>query len=229
MPPRNELNRRDDHAQFLSDSNVDGGKETTAVDKKETSTNLSPYDSASPMYSNPMGYGSSPMGMYGGMGGYGGGYGMYGGYGGGMMMGGGGGGGGHLSELNQFLFGLQSVMFSLSQAIQIVGMNTQSFTQLFESASTMLDSAIDTFHEMRTINNICQEFETDEQRKRRKRLKALRWAIVTAVTYSAYKLIRRLLYRPARPRMLPRGPSSQSLPQPPQLQRNPAANRPQFF
>jgi len=61
------------------------------------------------MYGSPYGLGMSPyggLGMYGGMG-------MY---GGGMMMGG---GAGPFSGLNNFLFGFQSVVFSLGQAMQV--------------------------------------------------------------------------------------------------------------
>ena len=59
------------------------------------------------MYGSPYGLGMSP---YGGMGMYG--MGMY---GGGMMMG----GAGPFSGLNNFLFGFQSVVFSLGQAMQV--------------------------------------------------------------------------------------------------------------
>lgn len=59
------------------------------------------------MYGSPYGLGMSPYGgMYGGLG-------MY---GGGMMMGG---GAGPFSGLNNFLFGFQSVVFSLGQAMQV--------------------------------------------------------------------------------------------------------------
>ena len=60
------------------------------------------------MYGSPYGLGMSPyggMGIYSGMG-------MY---GGGMMMG----GAGPFSGLNNFLFGFQSVVFSLGQAMQV--------------------------------------------------------------------------------------------------------------
>lgn len=111
--------------------------------------------------------------------------------------------GGPLTGLNQFLFSLQSVMFSMSQAIQIVGMNTQTFNQLFESATTMLDNALEAFHEMRTMDAISQEYESEEKKKRRKRLKALRWAVVSAITFVGYKVLKRILSNQMPPRILP--------------------------
>ena len=121
-----------------------------------------------------------------------------------------------MTGLNQFLFSLQSVMFSMTQAIQIVGMNTQTFNNLFETATTMLDNAIETFQEMRTLDVISQEYESEEKRKRRKRLKALRWAMVTAVTFATYKLLKRFLSRPrTAPQRILAAPPVHRIPQPP--------------
>lgn len=149
---------------------------------------LGPYEPISSSMYNSGGFGLG-SGMYGVGAGYGG-MGMYGSsYG---MMSPGMGMGGPFNGLNQFLFGMQSVLFSLSQAIQIVSMNTQTFNQLFESATSMFDHAIETFHEMRSIESASRESESEEMKKRRRRLRALRWAIVTAVTIAGYKIIRRL-------------------------------------
>lgn len=82
------------------------------------------------------------MGMMGGMGMMGmmpgmyglGGMGMYGG--GGMM------GSQWLMSLNQFLFGVQSVVFSLGQAVQIVGMNAQQIRHVYESVKGMVENAL---------------------------------------------------------------------------------------
>jgi hypothetical protein len=158
-----------------------------------TSTALDPYNS---LYSpNNMSYGGG-MGMYGGGGGMGGGMGMYGGggfgnmgmlgspYGMSPMM------GGPLSGLNQFLFGIQNVVSSLGQAVQIVGMNTQAVKQLLEACVAMFDHAVATWSEMRAIEAAASEFESEEAKKRRRRLRALRWAMVTAATYAGYKCIR---------------------------------------
>jgi hypothetical protein len=130
---------------------------------------------------------------------------LYGGSPYGIMSSGMGAVGGPFNGLNQFLFGVQSMLFSLSQAIQIVGMNTHTFNQIFESATSMFDHAIETFHEMRAIEVASRENETDEMKKRRRRLRTLRWALVTAVTVAGYKIIRRLLARPRRPPALLHG------------------------
>jgi len=141
-----------------------------------------------------------------------GGNGMYGGAGGyGMMMGGSpymssfGYGGGMMpgvmpgqpfSGLNQFLFGIQSVIFSLGQAVQIMGMNTQAVHQLLDTATTMFDHALGTWKEMRALEaNVNKAVEeSEEEKKKRRRLKALRWAMTLGVAYAAYKIIRRLLF-----------------------------------
>jgi hypothetical protein len=160
-----------------------------------STTALDPYNSVfSP--NNNMSYGGGGMGGMGGM--YGGG--MGGMYGGGMGMGGMGMGGmgmgmppmmgGPLSNLNQFLFGIQNVLSSLGQAVQIVGMNTQAVKQLLEAATAMFDHAVASYSEMRVIEAAAGEFESEEDKKRRRRLRALRWAMVTAATYAGYKCIK---------------------------------------
>jgi hypothetical protein len=151
-------------------------------------------------------YGSGAYGgMYGaGAGGaYGGGYGML--PPSAMMMGGmmgyggvGAGGGilGPLSSLNQFLFGVQAVVFSLGQAVQIVGMNASAIHQLLESATAMFDHAAATYRELRDLERKHQggaEHESDQDRKRRRRLQALRWALAAAASYAGYRLARRVV------------------------------------
>ena len=99
-----------------SDDNVSG---TNGVGTNQLST--------MGMYGSPYGLGMSPyggMGIYGGMG-------MY---GGGMMMG----GAGPFSGLNNFLFGFQSVVFSLGQAMQVC------FFLLFDITSLLLSLAVPT-------------------------------------------------------------------------------------
>ena len=173
---------------------------TNGNDLSSSMVASSPYGTASGGYGGMNGmYGG---GMYGG-GMYGGGLGgMYGGYGGGMMspyygmM-----SAGPLSGLNQFLFSVQSVIFSLGQAVQIIGMNAQGLRQLFESAMSMFDHAVETWHQMQVLEERARHSETEEDRKRRARLRALRMALVAGISYLGYKLVRRLLFpkRPARP------------------------------
>jgi hypothetical protein len=132
-------------------------------------------------------------------------YGMGGGYGysnsmmmppmymGGMM---GGVGMGPFSGLYQVLYGVQNVVFSISQAVQLVGMNQELLRQSWESLTKMVDHAIATFHEMRALELHMnqQREETEEDMQRRKRLKALRYALVMGGSWLAYKFIRHLLF-----------------------------------
>lgn len=175
------------------DETINNSDEAPAASQAAATT---PTDAAA----NPLLNSTALMSPYGGGGMYGGGmYGsMYGG--GGMMMppml------GGPLSGLNQFLFGVQTVLFSLGQAVQIVGMNTQAFQQLLESATTMLDHALATYRDMRALEQQSREGESEEDMKRRRRLKALRWAMIVGVTYMGYRFIRRILRARLRRKLL---------------------------
>lgn len=102
--------------------------------------------------------------------------------------------GGPLNSLNQFLFGIQNVIFSLSQAIQIVGMNAQGLQQLLESGTAMFDHVIASLHELVEPKRA----ESAEERKRRRRIRALRWAVITAITYAGYKILRSFRQRQQR-------------------------------
>lgn len=144
-------------------------------------------------FNNLAPYGTNFGGMY-GMGG-GGGYGMIPPYGGGgaagmMMMGM---GGGPLSGLTQFLMGVQNVVFSLGQAVQIVGLNAEAVQHLLESVVCMFDHAAATWHEMQRLEVEARVAESDEMKIRRRRLRALRWALSAAATYAGYAVIRKLL------------------------------------
>ena len=196
MPPRVPLTSSSASKDGIEvQQETESPKRATIVEQPQStyepySASLSPHGVGS-LYGASGMYGS---GMYGGgmMGGYGS---MYGGgmmYGSPMMT-------GPLSGLNQFLFSVQSVLFSLSQAVQIVGMNTHTLQQLLDSASTMLDHAAKTWHEMQEIEAQSRELESEEDKKRRRRLRALRWALVTAVTFGAYKLLRSVFRKKQRP------------------------------
>lgn len=127
-------------------------------------------------------------------------------YGGGGMYGGAYGGvglhGGPMSNLNQLLFGVQNVIFSLTQAVQIIGMNTEAVKKLLESGIAMFDHAVATWQEMKALEDASRESESEEDRKRRRRLRALRWALTTAVMYAGYSLVRQVLSRRRNPRQL---------------------------
>ena len=82
------------------------------------------------MMMSPYSMGMGGMGMMGG---------MYGGmYGGGMY----GMGSQWLTSLNQCLFGFQSLIFSLGQAVQIVGMNAQQLHHVYDSFKGMIENVV---------------------------------------------------------------------------------------
>lgn len=149
-----------------------GGMSSTVENSNDQSTALLASPNAS-MYS------PTPFSSYGMMGG-----GMpY--YGGGTMM-----GGGPFSGIYQILFGVQNVIFSLTQAVQLVGTNQQALQHALDSVTKMVDSAISTFAELRALE--AQKTYTPEEQRRRKRLQALRWALVMGGSWLVYKIIRRL-------------------------------------
>jgi hypothetical protein len=142
--------------------------------------NTNTNSNSSMMMQSPMGYGGGMMG--GGM------MGMYGGGGmmSPMMM------GGPFSGLYQTLFGIQNVVFSLGQAVQMLTTNQQALQQILDSGWHMLDNAVATFHELQALEALEKEQETEEEKKRRRRLKAMRWALMMGASWFAYKLIRRI-------------------------------------
>jgi hypothetical protein len=103
-------------------------------------------------------------------------------YGGGMV--------GPFSGLHQVLFGVQNVIFSLTQAVQLMGTNQQALQLALDSITKMVDAAIATFYELRALE--AQKEYTPEQQRRRKRLRALRWALVMGGSWLVYKIIRML-------------------------------------
>jgi len=113
----------------------------------------------------------------------------------------------YLTGFNQFVYNIQNIIFSISQAIQVVGANQQALGHAWDSLNQMVDQAVVTFHEMRALEIAGRECETEEERQKRKRLKALRYAFVFGGSWLAYKLIRNLLFRK---RSLQRRPQIQS-------------------
>eukprot|EP00934_Nitzschia_sp_Nitz4_P004893 Nitzschia sp. Nitz4//scaffold106_size73319//33318//34157//NITZ4_005736-RA/size73319-processed-gene-0.68-mRNA-1//-1//CDS//3329532520//4883//frame0 len=164
-----------------------GGNKTR--EEPSTTTEQTTEAVATPQENAMTSYG----GMNGGMGMMGGG--MYGGmygspyFGGGMspmMM------GGPFSGLYQTLFGIQNIVFSMSQVVQLLGMNQHAMQQAFDSLSSMVDHAIATFHEVRALDATESALESEEQKRRRRRLKAIRYAMVVGATWLVYKIIRQL-------------------------------------
>lgn len=113
----------------------------------------------------------------------------------GMMMMGGGMGGGPFASVYQALYGLQNVVFSISQAVQLVGMNQHVLQQAWESINQMVEHAVTTFSEMRALEANAQDGESEEDKQRRRRLKALRYALVLGGSWLAYKVVRQLLFQ----------------------------------
>jgi hypothetical protein len=72
-------------------------------------------------------------------------------------------------------------------------MNAEAVKHLLESAVAMFDHAAATWHEMQALEAQGRATESEEMKKRRRRLRALRWALVAAVTYAGYAVIRKLL------------------------------------
>lgn len=142
---------------------------------------MSPYGG---MGMGGMGMGMGGMGMGMGMGGMG----M--GMGGGMGMGA---GGSAIMTLNQYLFGFQSLTFSLGQAIQVVGMNTQALHHLYEQIMAMLDQGLKLLQELRTLENQEIQALSEEDQKRRRRLKALRWSLMLGISYAGYSFVAKWL------------------------------------
>lgn len=157
-----------------------------------------------PLYASP-----NATGMMGGGMNYGGVYGSpY--YGAPMMM-------GPFSGIHQVLFGVQNVVFSLTQAVQLLVTNQHAIQQAFDSLTGMMDHMVSTFHEMRALEAMERGSETKEQQRRRRRLKALRWALTMSASWLLYKIIRRLTSRRRRlgygeatgyPAITPRSPYS---------------------
>lgn len=160
---------------------------------------------------NSMASGMSSYGnMHGSMYGMGGMYGMGSMYGMGMYgMGGMGGmmGNGPLSQITNALFGFQQLVFALGQAMQVLGMNTQALQQIFHTGIQTFDSTYQHFEDMRQLSlaplpptkklllENGQEIlvEDEEAKKKQRRLKALRWTLLLAVSYTTYKLVYRIM------------------------------------
>lgn len=96
---------------------------------------------------------------------------------------------GPLASFNQLIFGFQSVVFSLGQAMQIVGMNTHALHQLYEQGMTMLDNVFSTLHEINTLESASQKHLSEEDKKRRRRLKAIRWSMLIGISYVGYRFV----------------------------------------
>jgi hypothetical protein len=104
------------------------------------------------------------------------------------------GGMGPFSGIYQVLYGVQNVIFSITQAVQLVGMNQQLLQQAWESISQMVDHAFVTFHEMRMLELQNNREETEKEKQQKRRLKALRYTLVFGGSWLVYKIVRSLVF-----------------------------------
>jgi hypothetical protein len=72
-------------------------------------------------------------------------------------------------------------------------MNTEAVKHLLESATVMFDHAVATWRELQALEAAQRKTETPEARKRRRRLRALRWALLVGGSYAGYQLVRKLV------------------------------------
>jgi len=137
---------------------------------------LSPPPSMNGMMGMGMGLGGANMGLGLGFGGSNYGYGY--------------GGNGPLHSINQFLFSFQSIVFSMGQAMQIIGMNTKHLHQLYQQIMNMLDQTLAIIEEVKRMEEGKENKQlSPEEIKRRRRLKAIRWSIMIGITYLGSKAI----------------------------------------
>ena len=60
---------------------------------------------------------------------------------------------------------------------------------------TMLDQSLALIHELKTIENQHHKTLTEEEKKKQRRLKAMRWAIMMGISYAGYSFVRKWLKR----------------------------------
>ena len=78
-------------------------------------------------------------------------------------------------------------------------MNTQALTQLYHQAIAMIDQALAAMHELKTVEMHHSEMQydqlSDEEKKKRRRLKAIRYSIMIGISYAGYSFVRKWLRR----------------------------------
>jgi hypothetical protein len=132
--PSQQLTKHDvemaavDEEIHTSDTTNNTTDDTTQLNNTSSYGGMGGMNSS--MMMSPYSMGMGGMGMMGG---------MYGGMGMGMGMGM---GSQWLTSLNQCLFGFQSLIFSLGQAVQIVGMNAQQLHHVYDSLKGMIENAV---------------------------------------------------------------------------------------
>ena len=111
-----------------------------------------------------------------------------------------GGGGGPFSSITNYLLGIQNVILSIGQVVQIISFNASSLQQLCESILAMFEHAVKSWQEQQQQHLLVNETvtTTEEQqrvkRQQQRRLRALRYTITMAMSYIGYTIIRKLFF-----------------------------------
>jgi hypothetical protein len=101
---------------------------------------------------------------------------------------------GPFSNLTNYLLGLQNVILSIGQVVQIISFNTNSLQHLCESILAMFEHAVRTWHEQLPASTGTPE-ASEEQQQRQRRIRTLRYAGAMALTYLGYSIVRSIRNR----------------------------------
>mmetsp|Transcript_60948 Transcript_60948/g.71300 ORF Transcript_60948/g.71300 Transcript_60948/m.71300 type:complete len:248 (-) Transcript_60948:55-798(-) len=125
-----------------------------------------------------------------------------------MGMGYGNPGDGYLNSMTNSVFQFQSLVFTVGQAVQIVGMNTQALSQMYQSMKGLIYECRDQMtiavkviqqeqsraFALSTINeNEASEEDIRRARIVKRRIQVLRWSMAIMVSIGGYKLVKYLL------------------------------------
>jgi len=108
--------------------------------------------------------------------------------------------GGYGMQPNQFIYTIQSIIYTIHQSIQMIQMNHISISQCITTIMDVFDSMVTTFQDVRAST-----------KKNNKRLQFIRWMMVSSVSYLVYKIIRRLILSRRRRRIGGIGASMMSM------------------
>ena len=145
-------------------------------------------------------------------------FGNYGGFGNSMMMSPQlpmlGTAGGPFSTITNYLLGIQNVIMSIGQVVQIISFNATSLQQLSESILAMVEHAIRSWHEQQQQQqnrflkhnrgdsgswneNVDSKTPEEIQKalQQRRRLRALRYTIAITLSYIGYTMIRKVFFK----------------------------------
>jgi hypothetical protein len=120
--------------------------------------------------------------------------------------------GGPFSTITNYLLGIQNVIMSIGQVVQIISFNASSLQQLSESILAMIEHAIRSWHEQQqqqsnqrlwnpstadawnNNNNGRTPEEIQKEEKMQRRLRALRYTVTIALSYIGYSIIRKVFF-----------------------------------